>query len=125
MSAGERDLAKLLGGLVVTHRPGRWVFETRVDAPNLSSVAMAFAEVEGWTVIREAGPDERSAFAWLELSVHSSLEAVGFLAAISTALAGAGVPCNAVAAYHHDHIFVPEGLVETAISAIEPLRQTA
>ncbi|MEO0816499.1 MAG: ACT domain-containing protein [Pseudomonadota bacterium] len=125
MSAGERDLAKLLGGLVVTHRPGRWVFETRVDAPNLSSVAMAFAEVEGWTVIRQAGPDDGAAFAWLELSVHSSLEAVGFLAAISTALATVGVPCNAVAAYHHDHIFVPEGLVETAISAIEALRQTA
>ena len=41
----------------------------------------------------------------------------GFLA-----LTEAGVPCNAIAAYHHDHIFVPEARASDAIAAIEALR---
>ena len=43
----------------------------------------------------------------ITLDVHSSLESVGFLAAVSARLAAAGIPCNAVSAFHHDHLFVP------------------
>ncbi|MEL7447263.1 MAG: ACT domain-containing protein, partial [Pseudomonadota bacterium] len=42
-------------------------------------------------------------------------------AAVADALANAGIPCNAVAALHHDHIFVPEHLAEPSIRAIETL----
>lgn len=119
---GETELRALLAGLVITPRPGRWVFGTSVQPPGLDDVAMAFREDEGWSVIRPARPgDTAPVFAWLEVSVHSSLEAVGFLAALSAALAGAAIPCNAVAGYFHDHIFVPETQRDRAIAALEAL----
>ncbi|MBK8006157.1 MAG: ACT domain-containing protein [Gemmatimonadetes bacterium] len=42
------------------------------------------------------------------LTVHSDLAAVGMMARVATALAGAGIPCNAVAGAYHDHLFVPD-----------------
>lgn len=51
----------------------------------------------------------------ITLTVHSSLDAVGFLACISARLALAGIACNAVAAYHHDHLFVPEARAEETV----------
>jgi hypothetical protein len=47
------------------------------------------------------------------------LEAVGFLAAITTSLAIMDIPVNAVSAYYHDHIFVPH---ERRDDALECLR---
>jgi hypothetical protein len=38
---------------------------------------------------------------------HSSLLAVGFLAAVTAALASEGISVNPVSAFHHDHLFVP------------------
>lgn len=37
---------------------------------------------------------------------HSSLDAIGFLAAITTRLVAAGISMNAVSADYHDHLFV-------------------
>jgi len=54
----------------------------------------------------------------ITLSVHSSLEAVGFIAVISRTLAQAGIPCNAIAGYCHDHIFVPVDRAEEAMSLL-------
>ena len=39
----------------------------------------------------------------ITLTVRSSLEAVGLLAAITARLADAGISVNAVSAFHHDH----------------------
>jgi hypothetical protein len=57
--------------------------------------------------------------------VHSDLEAVGFLAAVSAALAGAGIPCNAVAALYHDHLFVAEADAERALEVLRGVEQRA
>ena len=54
--------------------------------------------------------------------MHSSLSAVGLTAAFATALGDAGISCNVLAAYHHDHILVP---AEDAERALETLRELA
>lgn len=133
----EHDLSKLLASLSVKVRDGIWRFETipsdqaswtdLVDLREVRDIAMLFQETEGLTVITSASDDtpEANQWVWLELSVYSDLQAVGFLAKVAEALAHAGIPCNAVAAFHHDHIFVPFGRAEDAKTAIEGLRARA
>lgn len=86
-------------------------------------IAMLFMEQEGPTVILRAEDDTPAdnRWVWLELSVYSDLQAVGFLAKIAEALAAANVPCNAVAAFYHDHIFVPLEKADTALLALGKL----
>jgi hypothetical protein len=38
--------------------------------------------------------------------VHQPPEAAASVAAVTAALAAEGIPCNVVAAFHHDHLFV-------------------
>lgn len=70
------------------------------------------ARARGWPVLFRA--------AWITLSVASDLHAVGLTAAVSAALAGAGIACNVIAGALHDHLFVP---VERAADAMGVLRQ--
>lgn len=133
----ETDLFKLLSTLTVKRHEGTWRFETIpaeqsswVDLVNLREsrgIAMLFQEDEGLTIITKALEDtpETNRWAWLELTVYSDLQAVGFLARVANALTEAGVPCNAIAAYHHDHIFVPEARAADAMRAIEALRKVS
>lgn len=133
----EADLSKLLATLSVTQRDGIWRFETidkdaaswaeLVNLREAGKIAMLFQESEGLSVILSAieTTPANNRWVWLELNVYSDLQAVGFLAKIAAALTQADVPCNAVAAFHHDHIFVPERKAEAAISAIEALRAAA
>ena len=130
----EKDLSKLLESLSVRQRDGVWRFETipadqaswaeLVNLRDTRKIAMLFQEEEGLTVITAALDDTPidNRWIWLELSVYSDLQAVGFLAKVAAALTKADVPCNAIAAYHHDHIFVPEARAGDAIHAIEALR---
>ena len=67
-----------------------------------------------------AGP-----FALITLAVESDLETVGFLAAVTAALAKEKIPCNAFSAYHHDHLLVPYGMKEKALAALKKLQKSA
>ena len=53
--------------------------------------------------------------------IHSSLEAVGLTAAVSTKLATKGISANVIAAYYHDHIFVSAEKAELALLALKEL----
>jgi hypothetical protein len=57
----------------------------------------------------------------ITLTVHSSLEAVGSLAAITAPLAEAGISVNAVSAFYHDHLFVPLERAEDAQRLLQEL----
>jgi hypothetical protein len=130
----ERDLSTLLSTLQVEQHDGVWRFETipadqaswveLVNLKDTRGIAMLFQEREGLTVVTQATDEtpEANRWAWLELTVYSDLQAVGFLARVAAALSEAGIPCNAVAAFHHDHIFVPEARAKDASEAILALR---
>jgi hypothetical protein len=89
-----------------------------------------FQEHEGLTLVlpaeqaRSAGLVPVMLTRRIILTVHSDLEAVGFMAEISAALARVNAPCNAIAAVFHDHIFIPEDRVEAALAALRQLQQT-
>lgn len=59
----------------------------------------------------------------ITLTVHSSLSAVGLTAAVASTLADHGISANVVAAYYHDHVFVPADGAEAAVSALKALQR--
>ena len=63
------------------------------------------------------------AMARITLSVHSALDGVGLTAAVAAALAEAGIPCNMVAAFHHDHAFVPLADAPRALAILKELAE--
>ena len=124
---GEVDLAGMLASLDIDQRPGRFTFVTG-DWPALRSVACATVqEAEGLTSVvsvddaRSVGAPVDFEAAWLTLTVWSSLEAVGLTAAVSGALAEAGIACNPLAGYHHDHLLVPYDRLDEAVRVLRQL----
>lgn len=127
--AGETDLAAMLASLEVARRPGTFAFVTG-EWPVLAGDASArIEESEGTTLVvdadaaRGAGAPVDFEAAWLTLTVHSALEAVGLTAAFSAALGDRDIPCNVLAGYYHDHLLVPVDRAQDAIEAIEALRR--
>ncbi len=70
---------------------------------------------------RAAGLQSSFRSRMITLNIHSSLDAVGFLAAITARLAAAGMGVNPVSAYFHDHLFVPADRAEEAMAVLEAL----
>jgi hypothetical protein len=83
-----------------------------------------FREPEGITIIlsrrqaEECHLDYAYVASMITLTVHSGLEAVGFLAAITTKLAEHNISVNAVSAYYHDHLFVPADRAQDAMQVL-------
>jgi len=130
MAIGETSLDNLLANLCPVLAENRYVFVTLPDSlsPSLYEQALCvFKETEGTTFILDADLADQLGYAYdgyyrqIICKVHSSLEAVGMTAAISTQLAAHGISANVVAAYFHDHIFVPEKSAEKAVALMEQL----
>lgn len=127
---GETDLQKLLGAMQPELMPGVLVFsQMPLGQPvpdNLDAVLM-FREREGMTLIltqekaRATGLGGSFPCRMITLNIHSSLEAVGFLAVITARLAATGMGVNPVSAFHHDHLFVPEDRAEEAMEILQAL----
>jgi uncharacterized protein len=126
--AGERDLAALLQNMNPEMRDGTFVFCTlaeRAEIPATLTPLLTFREAEGTTLVirreeaERLGLPHQFASRLITLTVHSSLEAVGFLAAITARLAGAGISVNAVSAFYHDHLFVPEHSADEALRLLQ------
>lgn len=86
-----------------------------------------FQEKEGLTIILPRAEADRYGWkydyiaAWITLTVHSDLAAVGLTAAVSKALAQTGISCNVVAGFYHDHLFVSYSEAQNAVEILSHL----
>lgn len=123
---GEKNLSTLLKSMQPRHNPGDYVFCTIDDLKSIDfdNIVLLFKEQEANTIVvkKEFADSLKLQYsftaAWITLTVHSSLEAVGLTAAFSKALADQEISCNVVAAFYHDHIFVNK---KDAVRTIEIL----
>lgn len=123
---GEKNLVQLLKTMHPTLNEGEYVFCTVADLNGIPTdqILSFFKETEGFTLILTKSLadqwqlDYSFVAAWITLTVHSALDAVGLTAAFSNALADAGISCNVVAGYYHDHIFVDKKDAEQAMEVL-------
>ncbi|KAA9008355.1 ACT domain-containing protein [Histidinibacterium aquaticum] len=116
----------MLAGMTPRLDPRGWTFVVSEDPALVEQALGTFREDEGLSLIL---PEEANAgglpMSRITLGVTSSLMGVGLTAAVSTALAEAGIACNVVAAYHHDHLFVPEDRAAEAMAILQDLSRAA
>lgn len=128
---GKTDLTDILKNLNPVLNKGTYVFVTVDDtiAVARSKIIGEFKEKEGKTLILEQKVAEDFGFtyhfkaAWITLNVHSSLQAVGLIASVSTMLAKNNIACNCIAGYYHDHLFVPKENAQKAVHLLQALNQ--
>jgi uncharacterized protein len=121
---GETNLEVILKTMKPFHNEGDYVFCTTTNKINIEDVIMLFQENEGTTIILKKEIADALLLpysfvaAWITLTAHSALAAVGLTAAFATALAKANISCNVVAGFYHDHIFVGKEDVEEAMEVL-------
>lgn len=130
-----RDLDILISTMQPELHDGVYCFTTlNADSAariGVADILVSIVEAEGLSVVvgedvalKHGLPADFRA-AWITLTVHSDLAAVGLTAAFATALGQAGISCNVVAGNCHDHIFVPHDKAEQAMNVLRGLQQKA
>jgi uncharacterized protein len=130
--SGELNLQRLLQSMKPDLQDAEYVFcsvsNDKADEQEITAICK-FRELEGVTYIvtkEEAihkGLDYIYSCRMITLNIHSSLEAVGFLAAITAKLADASISVNPVSAYYHDHLFVPSEKVEKVMELLKEFKK--
>jgi uncharacterized protein len=128
---GENNLSLLLKNMRPLLQEGDYVFCKLPDLSTIpiADVLMIFKEQEGITLIVKKEIADRLQVpysytaAWITLTVHSSLEAVGLTAAFAKPLSDANISCNVVAAFYHDHIFVAKADAKKAMEVLNSLSE--
>jgi len=130
-----RERKAMLAGMTPTLKAGIYHFCTTDDAAVLASLTSRslamFREDEGTALIlsehdaQAYGFDLSMPMSRIVLEVFSALDGVGLTAGVAVALADAGIPCNMVAAYHHDNVFVPEPMARRAVEILLGVQREA
>lgn len=128
---GEKDLETLLLSMRPKLSESQFVF-CNISLDKLTTLKMEplfiFREEEGVTIIIEKWQadseslDYDDVWSWIALTVHSSLSAVGFLAAITSKLSENYISVNVVSAYFHDHLFVPQEKARLTMQVLDGLQ---
>ena len=130
MTGPVKDRTAMIAGMAPVLHETVWHFCTGQGIDTRGALAV-FEEAEGTSVIfseaaaSEHGYDLNQPMAQITLSVHSALDGVGLTAAVAEALADEGIPCNMVAAFHHDHAFVPWAMRDRAMAVLRLLSEGA
>jgi hypothetical protein len=119
-----RDTREMLAGMKPKLTLGEFIFCTTGDAGLIARAVPAalgwFKEDEGTSLIlaradaARLGFDDAMPMRRIVLEVFSALDGVGLTAGVAAALTAANIPCNMIAGYHHDHVFVPAALAKQA-----------
>ncbi|MGX9357527.1 ACT domain-containing protein [Roseobacteraceae bacterium S113] len=126
---GETNLDKLIRSMSASLVEGLYVFVTVESGrvPEGISPRMMFEEAEGTTLIMQKSEAEKHNLPYefpcrmITLNIHSSLEAVGFMARISSELAKHEMGVNPVSGFFHDHLFVPDGREQDAMVVLQEM----
>jgi hypothetical protein len=110
-----------------------WIYCRSSDPAAIATAApLAFAvvrEEEDVTLILEHRMAERLGFdtgmpmRQITLRIFSALDGCGLTAAFAPPLAKAGIACNVVAGFHHDHLFVPAERADEAMAILKRVQQ--
>lgn len=132
MMAVIRDTRAMLASMEAMIEPGDVIFCSTADTSAIAAAAplalATFREAEGLSLILQAEDARMLGFSCdlpmrrITLHVFSSLEGTGLTSAVAAALAEARIPCNMVAAFHHDHVFVPAPMADTALDVLRQLQ---
>ena len=131
--SGETKLEILLRNMQPLLSSEKYVF-CSLESEKLNKLDLnllgTFREKEGLTIIvtkKEADCNQltySAVFSMITLEVHSSLEAVGLIAAIASLLAQHNISVNPISGYYHDHLFIPVVQSQKAISLLEGLARS-
>ena len=121
----------MIAGMTPNLRPEAYHFchLAQPDAKVIKAALATFQEAEGLSVIvsqdvaAAAGLPTDQPMRCITLAVYSALDGVGLTAAVATVLADSNIACNMVAAYHHDHAFVPAQDAERAVKLLVALSE--
>ena len=126
------DIQKLLNSIAPKLNTGEYVFTSvnNLDVIDQKDIISSIQEAEGVSLIMSKTKADLLQLkydfiaAWITLTVHSSLNAVGLTAAFSSKLAEHDISCNVVAGFYHDHIFVNKVDSERAMEILIQLAKT-
>jgi len=127
--SGGMDLDMLIREMDPVLHPEHYVFATTKDQTLVADAQakMVFHEAEGTTLIllkceaERLGVEGEFLCQMITLNVHSSLEAVGFVARIAMHLSRLGMGVNPVAGFYHDHLFIQVDKVPDAMDGLREL----
>ena len=127
-----RERQAMLAGMKPVLKDGVFFFCTTnnpSDAEALLHCSLAtFREDEGITLVlaendaRQHGFDLAIPMRRIVLEVFSALDGVGITAGVAAALADNGIPCNMIAAYQHDNVFIPEPMSHRAVRILKDVQ---
>jgi len=125
----------MISGMTPVTKPGEFVFVSSTDPALVASLSpkaiSIFQEDEGVSLLvpvelaELAGQKVDQPLCCITLNVYSSLDGVGLTAAASKALADNEIACNMIAAFNHDHVFVPSKLCDQAMEVLLSLQKQA
>ena len=129
---GETNLDELIRSLSAELVEGLFVFLTIPTGRRTENLKprMVFEEAQGTTLIMLKSEAESHSLSYefpcrmITLNIHSSLEAVGFIARIASELAKYDMGVNPVSGFFHDHLFVPDGREHQAMDILQKLARS-
>ena len=128
---GSTNLSQLLASMSPELRDETFVFITvkpNAPMPRIDAV-MQFKEAEGLTLIASLSAAKTAKLVYefpcrmITLNIHSSLDAVGFLAVITKHLAALDIGVNPVSGFYHDHLFIPQDRAGDVMTALAELSE--